>query len=129
MQTILRSALVALIVVSSPALGQRTESDFNISNFRFASGENLPSLRIHYTTLGKPSRDAKGVVRNAVLMLHGTVGSGTAMATPMSSLFAPGELLDTTKYYVILPDGIGHGKSSKPSDGVHTRFPKYSLKS
>src|ERR1019366_9110210 len=86
---------------------------------------SLPSLRIHYTTLGQPSRDAKGVVRNAVLMLHGTTGSGTGLVTPMSPLFARGELLDTTKYYVIIPDGIGHGKSSKPSDGMHMRFPKY----
>jgi len=125
MRKTLRSALLALVAISSPALGQRIESDFTISNFKFASGESLPSLRIHYTTLGKPSRDAKGVVRNAVLMLHGTVGSGTALATPMSPLFAPGELLDTMKYYVILPDGIGHGKSSKPSDGMRMRFPKY----
>ena len=121
----LRLALLAATVISSPALGQRIENDFTISNFRFASGESLPSLRIHYTTLGKPSRDAKGIVRNAVLMLHGTVGSGTALAAPMSPLFARGELLDTTKYYVILPDGIGHGKSSKPSDGMHMKFPKY----
>ena len=111
--------------MSSPALGQRIESDFTISNFKFASGESLPSLRVHYITLGKPSRDAKGVVNNAVLMLHGTTGSGAALAPPMSPLFAPGELLDTTKFYVILPDGIGHGKSSKPSDGMHMKFPKY----
>lgn len=114
-----------LLTLSSPAFGQRVENDFAISNFKFANGESLPSLRIHYTTLGTPRKDANGVVRNAVLMLHGTSGSGTALAVPMSPLFARGELLDTAKYYVILPDGIGHGKSSKPSDGMHMRFPKY----
>ena len=116
---------LALLASASPALGQRIENDFTVSNFRFESGESIPSLRIHYMTLGKPILDAKGEVRNAVLMLHGTSGSGTALSMPMSPLFAPGELLDTTKYYVILPDGIGHGKSSKPSDGMHMRFPKY----
>ncbi len=121
----LQSLFVLLVVCSSPVLAQRSESDYTISNFKFESGESIASLRIHYTTLGRPSKDAKGVVRNAILMLHGTSGSGTALATPMSSLFAPGELLDTTKYFVILPDGIGHGKSSKLSDGMHMRFPKY----
>jgi homoserine O-acetyltransferase len=122
---LLRFLLCALITSPSLALSQRVENDFAIINFKFESGESLPSLRIHYTTLGTPKKDAGGVVRNAVLMLHGTAGSGTALAIPMSPLFAHGELLDTSKYYVILPDGIGHGKSSKPSDGMHMRFPKY----
>jgi homoserine O-acetyltransferase len=116
---------ISLLTLASPASGQRVENDFTISNFRFESGESVPSLRIHYTTLGHPSRDAQGVVRNAVLMLHGTTGSGTGLVTPMSPLFAHGELLDTAKYYVILPDGIGHGKSSRPRDGMRMRFPKY----
>ena len=114
-----------LLAVPSMTFAQRVENDFSISNFRFESGESLPSLRVHYTTLGTPRRDAQGVVRNAVLMLHGTTGSGTALITPMSPLFAPGEPLDTSKFYLVFPDGIGHGKSSKPSDGMHMRFPKY----
>ena len=73
----------------------------------------------------RPRRDAEGVVRNAVLMLHGTTGSGTGLVRPMSPLFAPGELLDTATYYIVFPDGIGHGRSSKPSDGARMRFPKY----
>jgi homoserine O-acetyltransferase len=121
----LRFLAALLLVTSSIASAQRVENDFSISNFQFESGESLASLRIHYTTLGTPRRDAGGVVRNAVLMLHGTSGSGTGLVTPMSPLFAPGEPLDTSKFYVVFPDGIGHGKSSKPSDGLHMRFPKY----
>ena len=119
--TALGLSLVALV----PASAQRNEGDFVARNFRFASGETLPELRIHYTTLGQPRRGADGAVRNAVLMLHGTTGSGTGLVRPMSPLFAPGELLDTTTHYIIFPDGIGHGRSSKPSDGMRMRFPKY----
>src|SRR6185503_11119827 len=115
--------LLALPVFAVGA--QRTEADHVIRDFRFASGERLPELRIHYTTLGRPHRNASGVVDNAVLMLHGTTGSGTGLVAPMSSLFKPGDLFDTTHYFVVLPDGIGHGKSSKPSDGMRMRFPKY----
>lgn len=98
-----------------------------MSDFRFESGELLPELRIHYTTLGAPRRDASGHVRNAVLILHGTTGNGRGFLTPTFAgvLFGAGELLDTTSHYVILPDGIGTGKSSKPSDGLHARFPHY----
>lgn len=120
----LTTVVFALAALSSAA-AQRTEGDFTARNFRFASGETLPELRIHYTTLGRPRRDANGVVRNAVLMLHGTTGSGTGLVRPMSLLFAPGELLDTTTHYIVFPDGIGHGQSSKPSDGMRMRFPKY----
>jgi homoserine O-acetyltransferase len=121
----MRIAAVALIAFAVPAYAQRNEADFTARDFRFVSGETLPELRIHYTTLGRPRKDAAGVVRNAVLMLHGTTGSGTGLVGPMSSLFRPGDLLDTSKYFVIFPDGIGHGKSSKPSDGMRMRFPKY----
>jgi len=102
-------------------------SDYVIRNFKFESGETLPELRIHYIAMGKPRRDAGGVVRNAVIVLHGTTGSGTGFTSRTfgGELFGPGQLLDTAEYYVILPDGIGHGKSSKPSDGLHARFPKY----
>jgi homoserine O-acetyltransferase len=116
----------AMIVLAAPESGaQRREADFIIRDFQFESGERLPELRMHYTTLGQPRRDAEGRLYNAVLMLHGTTGSGTGLVGPMSPLFAPGELLDTSQYYIIFPDNIGHGRSSKPSDGLRMRFPKY----
>jgi homoserine O-acetyltransferase len=104
-----------------------TEGDFVLHDFRFASGETLPELKLHYTTLGAPSRDAAGVVRNAVLVLHGTGGSGRAFLNDTFGgvLFGPGRLLDAGRHYLILPDGIGHGRSSKPSDGMRARFPRY----
>jgi homoserine O-acetyltransferase/O-succinyltransferase len=102
-------------------------ADFVARDFRFASGEVMPELRLHYIALGKPRRDGAGVVRNAVLVLHGTGGSGSGFLSRNfgGELFGPGQLLDTASYYVILPDGIGHGRSSKPSDGLHARFPRY----
>lgn len=116
----------------SPALGAAdypvpTQSDYTIRNFRFASGEALPELRVHYRTLGKPVRDEKEVVRNAVLILHGTTGSGANFIRPefAGELFGPGQPLDASKYFLILPDGIGHGESSRPSDGLKGRFPHY----
>ena len=104
-----------------------TRGDFTIRDFAFESGDLLPELRIHYTALGAPSRDKTGEVRNAVLILHGTGGSGKAFLREQFSgeLFGPGQLLDANKYYIILPDGIGHGQSSKPSDGLRARFPRY----
>src|ERR1051326_8546055 len=119
-----RLLLGCLVLTASAANAQRAENDFVAKNFRFSTGEVLPELRIHYTTLGKPRKDASGVVRNAVLMLHGTTGSGTGLVGPMTPLFAHGDLFDTSKFFVVLPDGIGHGKSSKPSDGLHMKFPK-----
>ena len=103
------------------------QGDFTIDNFHFQSGETLPDVRIHYTTLGKPIKDANGHTTNAVLVLHGTGGSGSGLLRPIFAgvLFGPGQLLDATKYFIILPDNIGHGKSSKPSDGLHARFPQY----
>src|SRR6516162_5907896 len=115
-----------------PAAGQQAkpataEGDFVVKNFQFRSGESLPELRLHYTTLGKPARDAQGRVSNAVLILHGTGGTGHQFLSPIfaNELFGPGQLLDATRYYIVLPDGIGHGKSSKPSDGLHAHFPQY----
>jgi homoserine O-acetyltransferase len=104
-----------------------TEGDFVVRDFRFQSGETLPELRLHYATLGKPVRDAQGRVTNAVLILHGTGGSGRQFLQPQFAgvLFGPGQLLDSSRYYIVLPDGVGHGKSSKPSDGLHARFPQY----
>jgi len=104
-----------------------TPGDFVLKDFKFASGETLPELRIHYRTLGTPRKDGRGRVRNAVLILHGTTGSGENFLSQNFAgvLFSPGGLLDAGKYYLILPDGIGHGQSSKPSDGLHARFPRY----
>ena len=101
--------------------------DFAIKDFAFTSGDKLPELRIHYITLGTLKRDAAGHATNAVLIMHGTMGSGQQFARPQfaETLFKPGQPLDLTKYYVILPDDIGHGNSSKPSDGLHARFPHY----
>lgn len=114
------------IALARPAASQQ-EGDFTIRDFRFASGETLSELRLHYMTLGRPRRDAGGVVRNAVLILHGTTGSGRQFLSPVfaGELYGPGQPLDTARYYIILPDGIGHGKSSKPSDGLHAKFPHY----
>jgi len=103
------------------------ERDYVVRNFTFADGGSLPELKLHYRTLGTPQRDAAGIVRNAVLVLHGTGGSGQGFLSPTFAghLFGAGQLLDATKYFIVLPDGIGHGRSSKPSDGLHARFPQY----
>jgi homoserine O-acetyltransferase len=103
------------------------EGDFVVHDFHFQSGETLPEVRIHYRTLGKAVTDANGQTRNAVLILHGTGGSGDNFLRPIfaGELFGPGQLLDATKYFIILPDNVGHGKSSKPSDGLHAHFPQY----
>jgi homoserine O-acetyltransferase len=103
------------------------EGDYTIHDFKFASGENLPELRIHYRTLGKIDKDGQGKTRNAVLIMHGTTGSGAQFIRPefAGELFGPGQPLDATKFFIVLPDGIGHGKSSKPSDGMHGKFPRY----
>ena len=103
------------------------QANFTVKDFKFTTGEVLPELKLHYTTLGQPRKDAQGVVRNAVMIIHGTGGSGRSFlsGTYAGELFAPGKLLDSSKYYIILPDGIGHGESSKPSDGMRAKFPKY----
>lgn len=103
------------------------QGDFLLKDFGFASGERLPELRIHYRTFGAPRADAHGVVRNAVLILHGTGGSGASLvrAEFAGELFGAGQPLDAARYFIVLPDGIGHGNSSKPSDGLHARFPHY----
>jgi homoserine O-acetyltransferase len=119
--------LCLLVCAAAARAQQPAGSDYVIHNFKFETGETLPELRIHYIALGKPKKDAGGVVRNAVIIMHGTTGSGAPFmnATFGGELFGPGQPLDTSKYFVVLPDGIGHGKSSKPSDGMHARFPKY----
>jgi homoserine O-acetyltransferase/O-succinyltransferase len=123
------AALFATATVSAqvPSTYPAIEGDYVAHGFKFKSNEQLPELRLHYRTLGKLVRDAQGRSTNAVLILHGTGGSGQQFLQPQfaGELFGPGQLLDTNRYFVILPDGIGHGKSSKPSDGMHAHFPAY----
>jgi len=120
-----RAALAAALVLTSVSAFAAdypvpVEGDWIAKDFKFHTGEVMPELRLHYTTVGKPS----GV---PVLLLHGTAGSAASMLTPSfaGELFGPGQPLDASKYYIIIPDGIGHGKSSKPSDGMKAAFPKY----
>jgi len=127
-----RSALIGAVagMVSlggALAAPQPAAHDYVIKDFRFRSGETLPELKLHYYTLGTPKTDAAGKVTNAVLILHGTGGTGRQFLSPQFAdvLFAAGGLLDPAKYFIILPDGIGHGGSSKPSNGLRTKFPKY----
>jgi homoserine O-acetyltransferase len=103
------------------------EADCVLKDFAFASGETLPELRIHYRFYGHPERGADGLVRNAVLILHGTGGQGGNFINAIfaGELFGAGQPLDASRYFIVIPDGIGHGKSSKPSDGLHARFPAY----
>ena len=123
--------ILALVLSFAPAQQPSgppvTEGDFIIKDFKFTSGETLPELRIHYRTLGNPQKDAQGVVRNAVLIMHGTGGTGSQFTGRAfaGELFGPGQPLDATKYFIILPDDIGHGRSSKPSDGLRAKFPRY----
>jgi len=118
-------AATSVFVADYPA---PTEGDYTIRDFRFRSGETLPELHLHYRTIGKPEKDAQGKTTNAVLIMHGTTGSG-AQFVPRpefaDQLFGKGQPLDATKFFIVLPDGIGHGKSSKPSDGMHAKFPRY----
>src|SRR6476659_7432482 len=104
------------------------EGAFVLREFKFSSGESLPDLKLHYRTFGKAARGAGGKVSNAVLVLHGTTGSGGSFvdaAIFAGELFGKGQLLDAERYFIVLPDGIGHGRSSKPSDGLRGRFPRY----
>ena len=114
-------------LASAQNLPSVAQGDFVIRNFKFDSGETLPELRLHYRTLGTPKRDSSGIVRNGVLIMHGTGGSGSGFMSDQFAgvLFKPGQLLDATRYFIVLPDGIGHGQSSKPSDGLHAKFPHY----
>jgi homoserine O-acetyltransferase len=120
--------LVLLLAASCAAEYPAPKSgNFVLRNFEFASGQSLPEVRMHYHTLGQPQRDAQDVVRNAILILHGTTGSGSQFLRPefADELFGPGQPLDATRYYLILPDNIGHGESTKPSDGLRGQFPRY----
>ena len=124
-----RFAALALFL-AGPALAALpavTEADFTAPDFRFASGETLPALTQHYRTLGTPQRDAAGKIINAIMVLHGTGGTGAQFLVPQFAdmLFGAGQPLDTTKYFIILPDAIGHGGSSRPSQGLKMAFPAY----
>lgn len=128
------SRLSILLLVSLTFAGtcagqslRTAHGDFVIKNFRFTSGGVLPALRLHYRTLGKPVRDANGQVRNAVLIMHGTGGTGAQFEAPSfaGELFVPGGLLDASRYFLIMPDALGFGRSSKPSDGLRAGFPRY----
>ena len=104
-----------------------TEGDYTVRDFKFASGETLPELRLHYRTLGTPEKDAQGKTTNVVLIMHGTTGSGAQFIRPefAGELFGKDQPLDATKFFIVMPDAIGHGKSSKPSDSMHAKFPRY----
>jgi homoserine O-acetyltransferase/O-succinyltransferase len=123
--------LVVLVVLACADTGvaqlRPAHGDFVIKDFRFTSGEVLPSVRLHYRTLGKPVRDEKGQVRNAVLIMHGTGGTGGQFEAPSfaGELFVRGGLLDANRYFLIMPDALGFGQSSKPSDGLRAGFPRY----
>src|SRR5215510_7017092 len=128
----IQKVFVLVVILAVPAVGRAqyaapTESDFVLKDFHFASGEVLSELRVHYRTIGRAERDAQGVVRNAVLILHGSTGSGAQFIRPefAGELFRSGGPLDSARYFIILPDGIGHGQTSKPSDGLRARFPRY----
>src|SRR5437660_4069591 len=132
MKSLIRICAAALLLAGARTIipadyPPPTEGDYTIRDFRFASGETLPELRIHYRTLGKIDKDAQGKTRNAVLIMHGTTGSGAQFVRPefAGELFGKDQPLDATKCFIVLPDGIGHGKSSKPSDGLRAKFPRY----
>jgi homoserine O-acetyltransferase len=128
--------LILLLAANLAALAQGPQAaakwpakdgTYIIKGFRFGSGESLPELKLHYLTLGEPHRDSAGRTDNAVLLLHGTGGSAHSLLNPVFAdvLFGPGQPLDISKFYIILPDDIGHGQSSKPSDGLRMHFPQY----
>jgi homoserine O-acetyltransferase len=121
--------LLSLALQGAPrcSLPPMNEGDFVAKDFAFDSGEKLPELRLHYRTFGTPKKDARGVVTNAVLIMHGTGGTGGQFTGCGfgGELFNPGQPLDAATHFIVLPDDIGHGKSSKPSDGLRAKFPHY----
>jgi len=135
---ITRILAAALLLIAAPILAapvafaqtswpNQKDGDFIIKDFRFKSGETLPELKQHYTTLGTPKRNAAGDITNAVILLHGTSANGKAWLIPSlaDELFSAGQPLDASQYFIVLPDGIGRGGSSKPSDGLKGKFPHY----
>ena len=120
-------AAVLLLVAGVPLAAQGRPADFSLPEYRFESGEVLHDVKLHYVTLGTPHKDASGAIDNAVLILHGTGGTGGQFLGSgfAGGLYGAGQPLDTARYFVVLPDNIGHGQSSKPSDGLHMKFPRY----
>src|SRR5436190_7822770 len=135
----MRTGIVALLLtlasrslVAAADYPAPVDGDVTLRDFRFTSGQTLPEVRIHFRTLGTPKRDEQGVVRNAVLILHGTGGEGGSLVRKggagdlfAAELFGIGQSLDATRYFIILPDNLGHGRSAKPSDGLRGKFPRY----
>jgi homoserine O-acetyltransferase len=125
------AAFAGLFLCGAAAVAQPrstpAEGDFLVRDFELASGERLAELKLHYRTLGTLQRNGNGRATNAVLILHGTGGTGGQFLSPAfaGGLFGPGQLLDERTHYIILPDNLGHGASSKPSDGLRAKFPKY----
>lgn len=115
------------LTAQTPAAYTGAPGNYIAHDFHFGSGETLAELKLHYLTLGTPHHDAAGRVDNAVLLLHGTGGDAHTLFNPVFSnvLFGPGQPLDITQYFLIFPDDIGHGESSKPSDGLRMKFPRY----
>jgi homoserine O-acetyltransferase len=126
-QTNAQAPAVPAPVATAATKWPAKDGEVTLKNFRFGTGEVLPELKLHYLTLGQPHRNAAGVIDNAVMVLHGTGGSGAQFLRPQfaEELYGPGRPLDISKYWIILPDNIGHGGSSKPSDGLRMKFPKY----
>jgi homoserine O-acetyltransferase len=130
MRNLILASLALFSAAHVPAFADTsapTEADAVVKDYVFSTGERLPELKIHYTTLGSPKRDASGNISNAIMILHGTGGTGHQFFQPQfaGELFGLGQVLDISKYFIILPDNVGHGKSSKPSDGLRMAFPKY----
>jgi homoserine O-acetyltransferase/O-succinyltransferase len=119
--------ILAARIASAADYPAPTENDLTIRDFKFTTGETLPELRIHYRTIGTPQKNADGETTNAILIMHGTTGSGAQLIRPefAGELFGKDQPLDATRFFIVLPDGIGHGKSSKPSDGLHAKFPRF----
>src|SRR5437762_3576780 len=128
-----RLLCAAALIAATPAFAEGAkwpnyqEADFVVKNYAFHSGESLPELKMHYRTLGTAKRDAAGNIVNAVLLLQGNTGTGANWLRPSlaDELFAPGQPLDAAQYLIIMPDAIGRGGSSKPSDGLRAKFPHY----
>jgi homoserine O-acetyltransferase len=129
MMRVLLVVLLALpaVAAAQPSYPTPVEGDFVVRNFTFASGEMLPEVKIHYRTIGQPRKDADGVARNGILILHGTGGTGAQFLGQgwAGHLYGKGQLYDAERYFIILPDNVGHGQSSKPSNGLRMKFPRY----